>query len=131
MRVSYHDDTGVTFDAVGETSVSVRPSRFDSNTVTNSTATSFDIECVKETFTVVKATRTLADAGGKTKTLVDFAVFDVKRAVTPMSLPGVVSVGDVLKLRPLVEAVGAGIKTDEPGWKSEPEGIFRAGMITN
>ena len=54
--------------------------------------------------------------------LSDFAVFDVKRAVSPSSLP-TVCVGDVLGLTPQVEGVTGA--SNWGIWKSEPKEMFR------
>ena len=111
LELTFHDDVGSKFDAVRSSDdVSVRPSRFDTNTFhVGNLTTQFSLELHKDQFTVLKVT--------KGASLQDFIVLDVKKAVSP-SLPPWVAVGDVLRLESMIEGVKP---SKEAGvWSAEP-----------
>ena len=80
MDVSFHDNTGLKFDAT-EHELQLRPSRFDSLLIRENEGKgnqSFNMELVREEFTVLRAAVSDDSSG-----LQDFVVLDVGRAIEP------------------------------------------------
>ena len=80
MDISMHDNTGLKFD-VHQHELQLRPSRFDSLLIRENDGKnnqSFNMELVREEFTVLRATVSDESLG-----LQDFVILDVGRAIQP------------------------------------------------
>ena len=112
LQISYHDESGVRFDAVSDNgmqaSTTTRPNRFDTNllkTEKKNGNESMSIELVQSGYTVL---RTMCGTA-----LDDFLVFDVQSGVNPS--PHQIGVGDVLLLESVLEGQGK--------WSAQPNGV--------
>ena len=113
LEISFHDESGVKFDAIDELSMQIttRPNRFDTNLIKNGNH-SLSIELVQDGFTVLKSS-----VGSS---LADFLIFQVDSGLVPA--PKQVSVGDVLVLETLCD--GLDVKKS-PKWVAEPYGFMQ------
>ncbi len=103
LHISFHDDTGVKFDAVDESTleVSTRPNRFDTNQIhvvdkkraSSSNNHSLAIELTMSELTVLRSF--ISSSDGKNR-LDDFIVFDTKPGIVPELTTRPVVVGDVI-----------------------------------
>ena len=113
LEISYHDESGVRFDAVSESglqsSTVTRPNRFDTNllkTEKKNGNESMSIELVQSGFTVL---RTICG-----QALDDFLVFNVESGIVPA--PHQIGVGDVLLLESVLQGQGK--------WSAQPNGVI-------
>lgn len=114
LSVSYHDNTGLRFDATNA-ETSYRPSRFDTVSIRENWNNSLAVELVKEEYTVFRSF-----AGIKSRPdLQDFIIFNVERGVYP-DMKQSVMIGDVIDLDNLV--IGDAEDVNGGTWISEPYG---------
>lgn len=119
LDISFHDETGVKFDAVDEISLQAsttnRPNRFDTNQIKRETKKggnhTLSIELVQPGYTVL---RTVFG-----HSLDDFLIFDVQAGVSPS--PSKIAVGDVILLQNNAQSVTA---PDQGHWNAEPNGMI-------
>eukprot|EP00095_Tigriopus_kingsejongensis_P012070 maker-scaffold60_size442463-snap-gene-0.28 protein:Tk12070 transcript:maker-scaffold60_size442463-snap-gene-0.28-mRNA-1 annotation:"nuclear pore membrane glycoprotein 210" len=115
MSVSYHDNTGLRFDAT-HAETAYRPNRFDTLAIKEDWNNSLTAEAIKEEYTVFRTY-----AGIKSRPdLQDFVIFNVARGIFPDMGQQSVMIGDVVDLDNLITS---GEAEDEAGsWTADPSG---------
>lgn len=133
MEVSFHDETGLRFDAVDlvQQKMTHRPSRFDTNLVKaeKDANHSLHADLLLDGYTVLRSSVLANYEGGSRTVLDDFVVLDVQKAIAPVVEK--LTVGDVIGLHSAVTSLA---EHDEGQWLAEPKGMMsideETGMAT-